>query len=215
MILLIDNYDSFTFNLFQAMAALGREVKVVRNDRVEAADIRADVLEAIVLSPGPGRPERAGQCIGLTRSLSGKVPILGVCLGHQAIAAAFGGQVVPSRDIAHGKDVLVFHNRSTLYRGLPLPFSAGRYHSLVVEGNALPECLAVEAETPGGLCMCIRHREHPTFGVQFHPESVLTPEGGLLIRNFLEVCDGFQRDARPRRAQQGTGRLEAGRTHAS
>lgn len=192
MILLIDNYDSFTFNLFQAMAALGQEVKVVRNDRVDPAGIRALNPSAIVISPGPGRPEKAGVCVEAIRSFSGVVPILGICLGHQAIAVAHGGAVVPSTEIAHGKGALVFHTRSCLYRGMPLPFSAGRYHSLVVDGNALPECLALDAETAGGICMGLRHREHPTFGVQFHPESVLTPEGQMLIRNFLEISRDCQ-----------------------
>lgn len=188
MILLIDNYDSFTFNIFQALRTLGAAVRVVRNNHIEVPEISALEPAGIVLSPGPGRPEAAGICVAAIRQFSGRVPILGVCLGHQAIATAFGGQIVAAGEIIHGKEALVFHVRTGLYRKLPLPFAAGRYHSLVVEPSTLPDCLVVEAETAKGTCMGLRHREHPTFGVQFHPESILTPEGNQVMGNFLDLC---------------------------
>ncbi|HXV73397.1 MAG TPA: aminodeoxychorismate/anthranilate synthase component II [Sphingomonadales bacterium] len=188
MILLIDNYDSFTFNIYQTLAALDEKVRVVRNDRMLLPEMAALAPDAIVLSPGPGRPEEAGISLAAVRHFSGRIPILGICLGHQAIAAAFGGRVVLADEVVHGKDAYIFHTRTGLYRGLPLPFAAGRYHSLAVEAATLPDCLVVEAETGSGECMGLRHREHLTFGVQFHPESVLTPEGERVMKNFLSIC---------------------------
>ncbi len=188
MILIIDNYDSFTYNLFQAVAEINPDVKVVRNDKISLEEIEAMHPKGIILSPGPGRPENAGICVDLIRRFGSKIPILGVCLGHQAIGIAYGGNVVGSSEILHGKDSLIFHARKRLFKNMPLPFFAGRYHSLLVEKGSLPKELAIEAETAEGLIMGIAHLEHPVYGVQFHPESILTPEGKTLIKQFLEIC---------------------------
>lgn len=190
MIILIDNYDSFTWNLYQQLAQFGA-VKVYRNDQIQLKDIKALRPQAIVLSPGPGRPEDAGICIPLLYQFSGQIPILGVCLGHQALAIAFGGQVVRAPEIIHGKAVPVFHDRQGLYRSLPSPFMAGRYHSLVVDRQSLPNILSVEAETAEGMIMGMRHVLHPTFGVQFHPESLLTPEGNSLLEAFVGLSERY------------------------
>jgi len=184
MILLIDHYDSFTYNLAQLISGK-QPVCVRRSDQITVAEIEAMGISAIVLSPGPGRPEDAGIFLEVIRAFAGKLPILGVCLGHQAIAAAFGGRVIRSSEIVHGKSCEIFHNREDLFEKLSLPFTAGRYHSLIVERESLPECLEVVAESGDGTVMAIRHKEYPLFGVQFHPESVLTPEGGVLIAAFL------------------------------
>lgn len=196
MLLVIDNYDSFTYNLVQFLGQLllegGRAdvpLRVIRNDAMDVEEIIELQPSAIVISPGPGRPEEAGVTIPVIRALSGRVPILGVCLGHQAIAAAFGGRVVRAGRLMHGKASPVLHNGRGLFDGLPNPFMAGRYHSLLVT-EPLPEVLEVTARTPEGEIMALRHRVHPTFGVQFHPESVLTPEGLRLLRNFL-VLGGY------------------------
>ena len=188
MILIIDNYDSFTYNLYQDVAQWVNAVTVVRNDAFSLTDIAEQSPNGIILSPGPGRPESAGLCIDVIQRFSGQIPILGVCLGHQAIATAFGGQVIQSTDIMHGKTSLVFHNRGRLYQDLPLPLEVGRYHSLVVDRTSLPECLMIEAETADQTIMGIRHQQHLTFGVQFHPESILTDNGSKLIDNFLSLC---------------------------
>lgn len=188
MILLIDNYDSFTYNLYQYLLLADTPVTVIRNDQMSIEDIAAMAPQGIVLSPGPGRPEEAGISIPVIQHFSGKIPLLGVCLGHQAMAIAFGGKVIQSNEIIHGKAALVFHHRKLLYKGLPLPFKAGRYHSLVVEKSTLPSELIIEAETADGLIMGMRHQEHPCFGVQFHPESVLSECGELFIKNFVELC---------------------------
>ena len=187
MILLIDNYDSFTYNLYQAIAPFC-EVKVVRNDQITLREIEAMKPDGIVLSPGPGRPEEAGICVEAIRRFGPAIPILGVCLGHQAIGLVYGGNVLRSGEILHGKESFVFHNRKGLFKGMPLPFKAGRYHSLVVERDSLPYELEITAETPEGLIMAVAHRTHPVYGVQFHPESILTPEGIVLLKNFLEIC---------------------------
>ncbi len=186
MILLIDNYDSFTYNLYQALAQLDSDVRVVRNDQITVDEIRALKVSGIVLSPGPGRPEDAGICIELIRQFYTQIPMLGVCLGHQAIGSAFGAAVVQAEEILHGKESLIFHRRGRLFRQMKLPFLAGRYHSLIVQD--LPEDLAVEAEDKGGRIMAISHRKYPVFGVQFHPESILTPEGFQFLKNFVEIC---------------------------
>jgi anthranilate synthase/aminodeoxychorismate synthase-like glutamine amidotransferase len=190
----IDNYDSFTYNLVQILGQLLREagrtdvpLRVVRNDAVDLEDIMAMEPSAVVISPGPGRPEEAGITIPAIRALSGRTPLLGVCLGHQAIAAAFGGRVVRAGRLMHGKASPVLHQGDALFAGLPSPFMAGRYHSLLV-AEPLPEPLMVTARTPEGEIMALRHRHHPTFGIQFHPESVLTPEGVRLLRNFLRIA---------------------------
>ncbi len=185
MILIIDNYDSFTYNLYQFIAQLVTDVKVIRNNKITIEEIRQLSPTAIILSPGPGIPEDAGACIDIVKNFSGEIPILGVCLGHQAIAAAFGGTVVKSNQIMHGKTSVVFHNRGTLYKNMPLPFQAGRYHSLSVEKKSLPSQLNIEAETADQIIMGLRHVEHPTFGVQFHPESILSDGGMHIIENFI------------------------------
>ncbi len=185
MILLIDNYDSFTHNLYQLIAPF-KQVKVVRNDQITLAEIASLKPEAIVLSPGPGRPETAGICLDLIRSFAPTIPILGVCLGHQAIGLAFDGQVVAAPKIIHGKKSAIFHQRQGLFHGIALPCFGGRYHSLVVEKSTLPSCLEIIAEDAEEVVMAIKHQTYPCYGVQFHPESILTTEGDLLIRNFLK-----------------------------
>lgn len=185
MILLIDHYDSFTYNLFQAISRFS-EVSLHRSDKITLEEIEAMAPSAIVLSPGPGRPEDAGIFVEAIRAFAGKVPILGVCLGHQAIAVAFGGRVIQAPEIVHGKPCEVFHNREDLFEGVSLPLSAGRYHSLIVDKETLPPCLDIVAESGEGLVMALKHKEHPIFGLQFHPESILTPEGEELIRAFLK-----------------------------
>lgn len=185
MILLIDHYDSFTYNLFQAISRF-HEVCVRRSDKISLSEIEEMAPSAIVLSPGPGRPEDAGIFLDVIRAFGSKLPILGVCLGHQAIASAFGASVVRAPEIVHGKPCEIFHNREDLFVGLSLPFTAGRYHSLIVEKESLPACLEIVAESGEGLVMAIKHKEYPIFGLQFHPESILTPEGEGLIRAFLK-----------------------------
>ena len=187
MILILDNYDSFTFNLVQAFQSLGAEVVVHRNDEISVEDVRAMAPEAVVLSPGPCTPTEAGISVPLIRALSGALPILGVCLGHQSIGAAFGGVVQRAGRVVHGKTSPVSHEGTGLFSGLPRPLPVGRYHSLVVERSTLPDVLEVTAvSADDGEVMALRHRTHPTVGVQFHPESVLTPDGPVLLRNFLE-----------------------------
>ncbi len=186
MILLIDNYDSFTYNLFQFLSELGAEVQVVRNDRIAIEDVEKMRPRGIVISPGPCTPREAGVSVELVRRLAGRVPILGVCLGHQCIGEAFGGRVVGAGEIVHGKTSLVHHTGQGVLRGLPNPFPAVRYHSLVVERDSLPEELEVTAWTDSGLVMGLRHRRLPVEGVQFHPESIATPVGKDILRNFLE-----------------------------
>ncbi|OAI48249.1 anthranilate synthase [Gammaproteobacteria bacterium SCGC AG-212-F23] len=189
MILMIDNYDSFTFNLYQGIAELyPAEVKVIRNDKITLAEIDALNPAGIILSPGPGRPEHAGICIALIKKFFDKIPILGICLGHQAIAYAFGGQIIPAPNIMHGKQDFVFHQRQGLYQGISLPFIAGRYHSLITDKYSLPNELIIEAENANDLVMGIRHKHYPVYGLQFHPESILTPEGTVLLKNFVNCC---------------------------
>jgi anthranilate synthase/aminodeoxychorismate synthase-like glutamine amidotransferase len=185
-VLIIDNYDSFTFNLVQAIGATGADVVVRRNDELSPTDAHRLQPTRLVVSPGPGRAEDAGATIDLIRAFAGKVPILGVCLGHQAIAAALGGHVSHADGPVHGKSSRVYHDGRTLYAGLPNPFEAGRYHSLAVTEDELPASLTVSAYTTDGTVMGVRHRELPIEGVQFHPESVLTPEGSRLLGNFLD-----------------------------
>jgi anthranilate synthase component 2 len=190
MLLLIDNYDSFTFNLAQYLGELGQDVKVLRNDAVDVAGIRALAPGRIVVSPGPGRPEHAGVTLALLREFAGSIPILGVCLGHQAIGQAFGGKVIRAKEIMHGKTSPIRHRGAGVFAGLADPFQATRYHSLIVERASLPDCLEITAwtEHPDGSfdeIMGLRHKTLPVEGVQFHPESILTPSGHDLLRNFL------------------------------
>ena len=185
MILLIDNYDSFTYNLVQYIAQLGEEVIVRRNDTIFLEDIRNLRPRAIFLSPGPCSPNEAGITVEVIRDFYQIIPIMGVCLGHQAIGYAFGGEVVRAEQIMHGKTSLIFHDGQTIYSGLPNPFEAIRYHSLIVDRRALPECLEISAWTEEGEIMGLRHRKHKVEGVQFHPESILTPSGSFIIKNFI------------------------------
>jgi para-aminobenzoate synthetase component 2 len=186
VIIVIDNYDSFTYNLVQYLQELGADVEVYRNDRITVDGIAARRPEAIVISPGPRTPDDAGMTLEAVRAFSGKVPILGVCLGHQAIGQAFGGRVVRAPSLMHGKTSRIVHDGRTIFRALENPFEATRYHSLVIEPSSVPPVLEVSARTEDGVVMGLRHRTHPTEGVQFHPESVLTGEGKKLLKNFLE-----------------------------
>jgi anthranilate synthase/aminodeoxychorismate synthase-like glutamine amidotransferase len=185
MLLLIDNYDSFTYNLFQYLCELGQDVKVVRNDKISIDAIAKLNPERIVISPGPGTPLDAGISIDAIRHFGPKLPILGVCLGHQCIGYAYGGTVAGAGEIMHGKSSMIKHDGKGVFAGLPNPFKAIRYHSLAVMRDALPDCLEVTAETDGGIIMGLRHRTYPTEGVQFHPESIMTDVGKDLLRNFL------------------------------
>ena len=186
MILVIDNYDSFTFNLVQYLGILGAEVMVKRNDTITIEEITTLKPERILVSPGPCTPNEAGISMEVIRSFSGQLPILGVCLGHQSIGQVFGGDVVRAGRIMHGKTSPIEHNNQGVFTGLPSPFLATRYHSLVVDNETLPECLRVTARSDDGEIMGLRHTEHPTEGVQFHPESILTEHGLELMRNWLE-----------------------------
>jgi anthranilate synthase component II len=184
-VLMIDNYDSFTYNLYQYLGELGAHVVVHRNDELSLAGIRRLRPDRIVISPGPGTPSAAGISIALIRDFAGEIPILGVCLGHQAIGEAFGGTVLRARQLMHGKTSWIHHREDTILRGLENPFEATRYHSLIVDPGDLPGCLLVNAWTEEGTIMGLRHRELPVFGVQFHPESIMTREGKRLLENFL------------------------------
>lgn len=185
MVLVIDNYDSFTFNLVQFLGELGAELEVRRNDEIDIAGVRSLQPDRIVISPGPCTPKEAGISVRLVEAMADKVPILGVCLGHQSIAEAFGGKVVRAPYLMHGKTSLVKHDGRTVFEGLPQDFVATRYHSLIVERESLPQSLGVTAWTDDGVVMGIRHREWPVEGVQFHPESILTDQGKVLLGNFL------------------------------
>ena len=186
MILLIDNYDSFTYNLAQFLGQLGEKLEVRRNDQITLDQIAAKKPERIVISPGPGEPQNAGICIDVIREFTGKIPIFGVCLGHQAIGYAFGGKVVRAPALMHGKTSRIHHDSKTIFRKLPQDFVATRYHSLIVQKKGLPRELEISAETDG-LIMGLRHRKLPLEGVQFHPESVLTEVGMQILRNFLSL----------------------------
>lgn len=186
MILMIDNYDSFTFNIVQYLAQMGEDVRVFRNDRITLEEISRLNPQLIFLSPGPCSPVEAGITVEVVRNFHKSVPIMGICLGHQSIGFAFGGEIVRARQIMHGKTSLMRNDGKTIFTGLPNPFSAGRYHSLVVKRETLPDCLEISAETEDGEIMGLRHRQYPVEGIQFHPESVLTPQGKRIIRNFLK-----------------------------
>jgi len=185
-ILMIDNYDSFTFNLVQYLGELGAELTVKRNDAIDVAAARALKPDAIVMSPGPCTPREAGICVPMLRELAGEIPILGVCLGHQCIGEAFGGKVVRAGRLMHGKTSPILHDGRTLFAGVPSPFEAIRYHSLLVERASMPQCLEISAWTAEGEIMGLRHKSYPIEGVQFHPESILTQHGKHILRNFLE-----------------------------
>ena len=188
MLLVIDNYDSFTYNLVQYLGELGEQIEVRRNDQVRIQEIDLHLRPSrIVISPGPGTPERAGKSMRIIERFAGKIPILGVCLGHQAIGQVFGGRVVRAPAVFHGKASEVQHDGKTIFAGLKRPFSGGRYHSLIVERESLPSCLQVSASTPDGVIMGLRHRELKVEGVQFHPESIMTTEGKKLLTNFLKL----------------------------
>ncbi|MCH9633451.1 MAG: Anthranilate synthase component 2 [Chlamydiae bacterium] len=186
MLVLIDNYDSFTYNLYQILAQLTPDVKVIRNDQITVKEIQKMNPGAIVISPGPGEPKQAGICIELIKKMSPKVPILGVCLGMQAMAEAFGGHIVRAPNCVHGKSSLVFHRRRGIFKGLKLPFDAARYHSLIVDRDSLPKELTIEADSIDDLIMALKHIKYPLWGVQFHPESILSQEGEALLSNFLK-----------------------------
>lgn len=186
-VLLIDNYDSFTYNLVQALLTLGAEVTVRRNDAIGAAEALQLQPSHLVISPGPGRPEHAGASLTMLETFLPRIPVLGVCLGHQALAIVLGGVVDRAPRLMHGKASPVYHDGRSLYLGLPNPFSAGRYHSLMVQEQGLPDSLSITAYTSEGEIMGVRHKTLPAEGVQFHPESVLTPEGNRLLANFLEL----------------------------
>ena len=189
MILVIDNYDSFTYNLVQYIAGFGTETRVFRNDRISIDEIEEMSPDAILFSPGPCSPNEAGITVSVIQALHPTIPMLGVCLGHQAICHAFGANVVRAERIMHGKTSRIKNDGATLFKGMPDPFEAGRYHSLIVEKESLPECLTITAETEEGEIMGIRHRDYPVEGIQFHPESILTPMGKRIIRNFLEMIN--------------------------
>ena len=187
MILLLDNYDSFTYNLAQYLGELGCDVEVRRNDKISVDQVARLTLERVVISPGPCTPQQAGISIPLIQRLAGKLPILGVCLGHQAIGAAFGAKIVRAHELFHGKTSEIYHDGKGIFRNLPNPFTATRYHSLIVERKSLPRVLHISAETKDGIIMGLRHRKFPIEGVQFHPEPVLTESGKQLLKNFLSL----------------------------
>ncbi len=185
MILLLDNYDSFTYNVYQLLSELGAEVEVIRHDKITVDEIRKGGYEAMVISPGPGVPKDAGISEEAIRELGPELPILGICLGHQAIGEVYGGKVVRAGEIVHGKPSPIHHNGRGIYEGLPQDTPVARYHSLIVERESLPDCLEVTSELDNGIIMGLRHREYPVEGIQFHPESILTPEGNKMLSNFL------------------------------
>lgn len=187
MILLIDNYDSFTYNVYQAIANLGRSLQVARNDRITLDEIAAGNYEALIISPGPGTPNDAGISKEAVRNFAGKLPILGICLGHQVIGEAFGAKVIRAPLPVHGKTAKIQHDGHGLYTNLPQPLTAGRYHSLIVERSTLPDCLEITATNDEGLIMGMKHKQFDIQSLQFHPESILTPDGGKLLANFLNA----------------------------
>ncbi len=187
MLIVIDNYDSFTFNLYQYLGELGADMEVHRNDKITVQEIASRKPEGIVISPGPGTPDDGGISLDVLAEFSGEVPILGVCLGHQCVGQHYGGVIQRADRLMHGKTSLIKHDGENVFEGLDNPFVATRYHSLLVERSTLPDCLIITAETEEGEIMGLRHQEHPTYGVQFHPESILTTEGKRLLDNFLRM----------------------------
>ncbi|MGH8072272.1 MAG: anthranilate synthase component II [Candidatus Entotheonellia bacterium] len=195
MILMIDNYDSFTYNLVQYLGELGVDVRVYRNDQITVTEIERLAPEKIVISPGPCTPTEAGISCEVIRQFAGRVPVLGVCLGHQCIGEVFGGEIVRAPALFHGKTSMIYHDGKTIFRGLPRPFEATRYHSLVIRRETLPDCLELSAETDDGVIMGVRHRALLVEGVQFHPESILTREGKQLLANFLSQAPAVELEA--------------------
>jgi anthranilate synthase component 2 len=195
MLLMLDNYDSFTYNLVQYFGELGEDVRVYRNDQITVEDIEALKPDHICISPGPCSPAEAGISVAVIKHFAGRIPILGVCLGHQSIGAAFGGKIVRAKEIMHGKTSLVTHRGTDVFRGLPSPFTVIRYHSLAIERESLPDCLEVTAETADGEIMGVRHKTLPIYGVQFHPESILSEHGHDMLRNFLTMNHADKRPA--------------------
>lgn len=187
MLLMIDNYDSFTYNLVQYFGELGEDVQVYRNDKITVEEIESLHPQRLVISPGPCTPKEAGLSVHAIRHFAGRLPLLGVCLGHQSLAAAFGGEVIRAERLMHGKTSMIHHDGKTVFRNLPNPFEATRYHSLIVKRSTLPECFEISAETAEGEIMGMRHRTLGVEGVQFHPESILTTSGKDLLRNFLKL----------------------------
>lgn len=206
MIVLIDNYDSFVYNLSRYLVEMGCETRVIRNDHTTLAQLRSLDPQAVVVSPGPGAPRQAGISVEVVRELGAHIPMCGVCLGHQAVVAAFGGEIVRSGEPVHGRTSLVHHNGQRLFAGVPNPLQATRYHSLIVAPDSLPECLDVTARTEDGIVMAVEHRSRPVFGVQFHPESVLTQCGHQLLANFLELS-GIPHTAPPQGDYVGSSEL--------
>jgi len=192
MILFIDNYDSFTYNLVDYIGQLRNDVLVVRNDQINVAEIENLTPDGIVISPGPGRPEQAGFSCQIIQTYCHKIPILGVCLGLQAIAQIFGANIVRAPFPVHGKTSIIEHNGQGIFQGMTSPMTAGRYHSLIIERESLPECFTITAESSDHFIMAIAHRKFPLFGVQFHPESVLTPDGMQILRNWIKIADEFK-----------------------
>lgn len=192
MVLMIDNYDSFVYNLVQYFGELGEKVVVYRNDALTVAKIEKLMPDCIVISPGPGRPEDAGISCEVIEKLDGRIPILGVCLGHQCIGHVYGGSIVKAGRLMHGKTSLVHHNAKGLYKGIPSPFVATRYHSLIIRKGSLPEDIMVDAWTEEGEIMGVRHKKHKIFGVQFHPEAVLTDNGKVILKNFLSASSSLR-----------------------
>jgi anthranilate synthase/aminodeoxychorismate synthase-like glutamine amidotransferase len=187
MILMIDNYDSFTFNLVQYLGEMGEEIRVFRNNKITPEEIEEMQPHHIVISPGPCTPNEAGISIPVIEKFAGRIPILGVCLGHQSIGQVFGGNVIRAENLMHGKTSQIYHDGKRIFRDIPSPFTATRYHSLIIERESLPDCLEITAETEVGEIMGVRHKEYVVEGVQFHPESILTEHGKKLLRNFLEL----------------------------
>ena len=188
MLLLIDNYDSFTYNLYHFLGDLGVDVEVVRNDALSVAEAMAKGAEALMISPGPCDPDRAGICLDLIKAAAGKLPIFGVCLGHQSIGQAFGGKIVRAPELMHGKVSQIEHGGKGVFKGLPNPLAVTRYHSLTIEPSSLPECLEITAQTTDGIIMGVQHKELPIHGVQFHPESIASDKGHELLANFLDLA---------------------------
>ena len=193
MLLMIDNYDSFTYNLVQYLGELGEEIEVFRNDKISIGEIEKLNPEVLVISPGPGTPQDAGISLEVIQHFTGKIPILGVCLGHQCIGESFGGRIVSAPALMHGKTSSIYHTGKELYTDIPNPFEATRYHSLIIDRESLPGCLEINAWTEKQEIMGVRHKEKPLFGVQFHPESILTKEGKVLLNNFLHYARSLKK----------------------